>query len=70
MFKTVLSDKMLSLFFALPIAALVALVVFGPKLWRRVYGPWMMGGMVLGAVLIAILLLYTIFRSASSTAAS
>jgi hypothetical protein len=60
---------MLILFLVLPIGALVALLLFGPRLWRSAYGPWMIGGMVLGAVLVAILLLYTIFHSTSSTAA-
>jgi len=41
---------LLPFFFALPLAALVALFVFGPKLWRRVYGPWMMGGILSFAV--------------------
>jgi hypothetical protein len=59
----------LSFFFLLPIAALIALLLLGPRLWRTPYGPWMIGGIALGAVAIAILSLYAIFRSTSSTAA-
>jgi hypothetical protein len=62
------STRMLILFLVLPVGALVALLLFGPRLWRSVYGPWMIGGMVLGAVLVAALSLYAIFHSTSSTA--
>jgi hypothetical protein len=61
--------RMLSFFFLLPIAALVALLLLGPRLWRTLYGPWIICGIVLGAIAIAGLSLYGIFHSTSSTAA-
>lgn len=59
---------MAPLFFALPIVALIALLMIGPKVWRAAWGRWVIGGTVLGAAGVAIVSLYAIFQSTSSTA--
>jgi len=59
---------MVPLFFALPIVALIALLMIGPKVWRAAWGRWVIVGTVLGAAGIAIVSLYAIFHSTSSTA--
>jgi hypothetical protein len=59
----------LGFFFALPIAALAALVLLACAFWRRPVTRWIVGGAAGGAATVAALSLYGIFHSTSSTAA-
>ncbi|MBZ5592530.1 MAG: HEAT repeat domain-containing protein [Acidobacteriia bacterium] len=59
----------MSYFFVLPIAALVALLLLARTFWRRPITRWIVSGAVGGAAAVAVLTLYGIFHSTSSTAA-